>query len=151
MSQTITSNAIIQNKNQMKNFTLILLLVNIFCFSQSKEQRQALLDAKKNDTEYNYTNQDSTYNGHYALVMATSKFLSKKVTISVDYGERSTFFESNTERDENGKPIIFNTVVDALNYMKKNGWIFVDAYAISVGNQNVYHYLFEKDIKSINN
>ena len=128
----------------MKNTTL-LLLVNIFCFSQNKEQRQALLDAKKNGIEYIYKNQNSTYNGHYALVMATSKFLSKKVTISVDYGERSTFFENDTERDENGKPIVFNTVVDALNYMKKNRCNFLDAYAITVGNQNVYHYLFEKN------
>jgi hypothetical protein len=129
----------------MKNTTLLLLLVNIFCFSQRKEQRQALLDAKKNGIEYIYKNQNSTYNGHYALVMATSKFLSKKVTISVDYGERSTFFENDTERDENGKPIVFNTVVDALNYMKKNRCSFLDAYAITVGNQNVYHYLFEKN------
>jgi hypothetical protein len=128
----------------MKNTTL-LLLVNIFCFSQRKEQRQALLDAKKNGIEYIYKHQNSTYNGHYALVMATSKFLSKKVTISVDYGERSTFFENDTERDENGKPIVFNTVVDALNYMKKNRCNFLDAYAITVGNQNVYHYLFEKN------
>ena len=39
--------------------------------------------------------------------------------LSADYGERSTFFENDTERDENGKPIVFNTVVDALNYIKK--------------------------------
>jgi hypothetical protein len=32
-------------------------------------------------------------------------------------------------------------MIDALNFMSKNGFEFVNAYAITMGNQNVYHYL----------
>lgn len=123
----------------------LFLFLSTNCFAQTKEERQAILDARKKGIQLNYKNEDSTYNGHYAIVMATSKFLSKKVTITVDYGNRSGY----VERDENGEIIVFNTVVDALNYMYKKGWSFVDAYAITVGNQNVYHYLFEKNSKKI--
>ena len=39
------------------------------------------------------------------------------------------------------KQLIFNSMMDALNFMSKNGFEFVDAYAITSSNQNVYHYL----------
>ena len=47
-------------------------------------------------------------------------------------------------KDENGDKLIFNSMIDALNYMSKHGFEFVQAYAISVGGQNVYHYLLRR-------
>ncbi len=41
--------------------------------------------------------------------------------------------------------VIFNSMIDALNFMTKNGFEFVDAYAITVDNQNVYHYLLKNN------
>ena len=35
-------------------------------------------------------------------------------------------------------------MIDALNFMSKNGYDFVTAYAFAIGNQNVYHYLMRK-------
>jgi hypothetical protein len=35
-------------------------------------------------------------------------------------------------------------MVDALNFMSDNGYEFVTAYAITVGNSNVYHFLMKK-------
>ena len=129
----------------MKNILLVILLASITLInSQTKEERQAILDARKNGTELSIDKSQEEYEGYYALVLATGRLFSKKVTISIDYGKQTRFFQNTTERDENGKPIVFNTVVDALNYMKHNGWDFVDAYAITIGNQNVYHYLFER-------
>ena len=72
-------------------------------------------------------------------MLATGKFLSNEVDIRIDYGQDSSFFEETRIRDEYGKPITFNSVVDALNYMESIGWEYVNAYAITVGNQNVYH------------
>ena len=45
--------------------------------------------------------------------------------------------------DEEGKKIKFNSMIDALNYMGKFGWDFEQAYAVSMGNTNVYHFLLE--------
>jgi hypothetical protein len=38
-------------------------------------------------------------------------------------------------------------MVDALNFMSANGYEFVDSYAITVSNRNVYHYLLKKSYK----
>ncbi len=80
----------------------------------------------------------------YVRIVGTSKLLTTKLTIELDFGQRTKFFSSGKEtivKDEDGKAIDFNSMVDALNFMSKNGFEFVTAYAISVGNQNVYHYL----------
>ncbi len=39
-------------------------------------------------------------------------------------------------------------MIDALNYMGKFGWDFEQAYAVSMGNTNVYHFLLSRDITS---
>ena len=48
--------------------------------------------------------------------------------------------------DSNGKKIVFNSMVDGMNYMGKFGWKFAQAYAITIGQSNVYHWLLYKDI-----
>ncbi|HEX5172087.1 MAG TPA: hypothetical protein VFW11_23075 [Cyclobacteriaceae bacterium] len=80
----------------------------------------------------------------YCEILGTEKFLSTKVTITVDFGQKMKFFADNRMRDETGKPIVFNSMIDALNFMGKQGWEFAQAYAITISNQNVYHYLMKK-------
>lgn len=41
--------------------------------------------------------------------------------------------------DETGKNIVFNSMVDAMNFMGKLGWEFEQAYVVTMGGQNVYH------------
>ena len=84
----------------------------------------------------------------YVQIVGTSKLLSTKLTIEIDFGQNTKFFSTGKEtivKDENGKNLVFNSMIDALNFMTKNGFEFVNAYAISVSsNQNVYHYLLRK-------
>lgn len=80
----------------------------------------------------------------YVQIVGTSKLFSTKLTIQIDFGQRTKFFSSGTEtivKDENGKALDFNSMIDALNFMSKNGFEFVNAYVITISNQNVYHYL----------
>jgi hypothetical protein len=43
-------------------------------------------------------------------------------------------------RTGSDSPYVFNSIIDALNFMTKDGWEFVQAYAFSVGQSgNVYH------------
>lgn len=44
-------------------------------------------------------------------------------------------------RDDNNNRLVFNSMIDALNFMHVNGFEFVNAYAMAINNQNVYHYL----------
>lgn len=84
----------------------------------------------------------------YCMVLATQKFLSTKVSISIDFGQEQNFWRGGWRgerlRDEEGKIRNFNSVIDALNYMSNQGWLFVNAYAITVGQQNVYHYVLRR-------
>ena len=86
----------------------------------------------------------------YCLVLATAKFLSQKVTINIDFGQEITIwtmYKDKTVFDEfTGKMKSFNSIVDALNWMNSKGWEFLNAYVITVGNQNVYHYLMKRDL-----
>jgi len=81
----------------------------------------------------------------FCLVVGQSKVFSRKVTVTVDYGEKTGMFKDTRLRDEQtGKVAKFNSMVDALNYMSEKGWNFVNAYAITTGNQNVYHFLLKR-------
>lgn len=86
----------------------------------------------------------------YCQIVGTAKFLSKKVTITIDYGQETKFFQFQDTRikdETTGKVAVFNSMIDALNYMGEKGWEFVQAYAITLGNQNVYHFLLKKEIQ----
>jgi hypothetical protein len=86
----------------------------------------------------------------YCEVVGTEKFLSTKVNIVVDFGDRLKWFADNRMKDEKtGKPIVFNSMVDALNYMGRQGWVLAQAYPVTIQNQNVYHYLLERSIDSL--
>ena len=77
----------------------------------------------------------------------------KKITIELDLGEKQKLFENIVGKsplaDEDGKIIKFNSMIDALNHMAKDGWFFVNAYCITIGNgsQNIYHYVMRKKIE----
>lgn len=83
----------------------------------------------------------------YVDIVGTSRILSTKLTVDIDFGQENKLFSSNKDtriKDADGKNLIFNSMVDALNFMTKNGYEFVQAYAVVVSNQNVYHYLLRK-------
>lgn len=90
--------------------------------------------------------QDST-SWAYAELLGYKKFLSQKVLVEIDFGQASKFFQNDLIVDENGKAITFNSMVDAMNYMGKFNWEFVQAYIVTEGNQNVYHWLMKRAVK----
>lgn len=50
--------------------------------------------------------------------------------------------------DENGNVIVFNSMIDAMNYMGNLGWEFEQAYVVTVGSGStsslVYHWLLSR-------
>ncbi len=83
----------------------------------------------------------------YVQIVGTSRLLSNKVTVEIDFGqENSIWTGKDTElRDVNGKRIIFNSMIDALNFMTRHGYEYVDSYAISIStSQQVYHFLLRR-------
>lgn len=81
----------------------------------------------------------------YCELLGVGRIFSTKVTVSVDFGQSQ--FQNNTICDSvTGKRIIFNSMVDAMNFFGKLGWKLKQAYAASVGKQNVYHWLMCKEV-----
>lgn len=81
----------------------------------------------------------------YSELVGARKFLSPKVVVTIDYGQEAKFFSDQRIRDEEtGKVKNFNSMIDALNFMGEKGWEFVQAYILTEGNQNTYHWLLKK-------
>ncbi len=82
----------------------------------------------------------------YMQIVGTQKLLSTKVTIELDFGQTTNFWKTtdNQIRDENGKLMAFNSMIDALKFFSKYGYEFYAAYIVTISNQNVYHYLLRK-------
>ena len=80
----------------------------------------------------------------YVQLVGVSKLFSNKVVISIDYGQERKMSTDTRVKDENGKVLDFNSMIDALNFMSKQGYEFVNAYTITAGNQNVYNYIMRK-------
>lgn len=116
----------------MKRITFLIAFMFATTLSFSQEKTEL---SKKDASE------------EYCMILATSKLLSTKLTIEVDFGQEWSFWKDKRSlRDENGKKIVFNSVIDALNYMSADGWKFVNAYAITVSSQNVYHYVMRREL-----
>lgn len=97
-------------------------------------------------TAQNEQQQDTLDKFMYCQIVGTSKFMSSKVTIEIDFGQARGLWSDNRLRGEDGKPIVFNSMIDAMNWMGNDGWEFMQAYVLTVGQQNVYHWILKKNI-----
>jgi hypothetical protein len=120
----------------MRKLTIIILmLLSVNTFAQTINGMD--IGDLKNESEY-------------IQILGTSKLLSSKVTITIDFGQRNKLFSGKDDGrivDKNGKSIVLNSMIDAINFMSENGYVFVNAYAITIGNQNVYHYMMKRKSK----
>jgi hypothetical protein len=81
----------------------------------------------------------------YIMVVAGNKPFSKGIIIAIDYGQEFSWgTDSRVDDPLTGKPLKFNSVMAALNFMYSCGWEFQDAYSVTAGNANVYHYLMRR-------
>src|SRR5450432_4157642 len=76
----------------------------------------------------------------YCQVIATPRLLSNKVTIDIDFGEEKSFWRDCRLKAYDGRFKKFNTIIDALNYMGRDGWIFINAYPVIYQEQN-FHFV----------
>lgn len=81
----------------------------------------------------------------YCQLIVSPRLLSNKVTIDIDFGEEKSIWRDNRLKTYDGKLKKFNTVIDALNYMGRDGWIFINAYPVTVGTGVLYHFAFKKE------
>ena len=80
----------------------------------------------------------------YCEIMGISKPLSNKVTITIDFGQDTKFMEDKRLKDETGNPVVFNSMIDAMNFMGNDGWELAQAIYLTSGTTNVYHWILKK-------
>lgn len=84
----------------------------------------------------------------YLQIIGTSKFMSSKLNIRIDIGQRTKLISSNGDaagiKDANGEVLIFNSIIDALNFMSANGYELVTSNILAEQGENVYYYLMQK-------
>src|SRR4051812_41625496 len=64
----------------------------------------------------------------YGQTIATQRLLSNKVPIDIGFGEEKSFWRDTRLKTYDEKFKKFNTIIDALNFMGKEGWLFINAY-----------------------
>ena len=88
----------------------------------------------------------STTKFNYCEIVVTSDLMKMKIKIEIDFGQQRNYAPDNLYKDPStGKLMVFNSIVDALNYMGKDGWEFVQEY--TEGDRQIgviYHFLLKK-------
>ena len=87
---------------------------------------------------------DTSKVDQFCQVIATPRLLSNKVTIDIDFGDEKSVWRDTRLKTEGGKIKEFNTVIDALNYMGMEGWTFINAFPVRMGETEIYHFAFKK-------
>ena len=72
--------------------------------------------------------------------------MSRKIQVEIDFGQ-GLYRDQRIRDEETGKVKKFMSMIDAMNYMGDRGWEFIQAYAITYNNQNVYHYILKRPKK----
>ena len=71
---------------------------------------------------------------------------SSKLRISIDFGLQEWIKDGNYIVKENGVPTNFYSLLDAANYLGIYGWKLDNIYIHSFRNNEIYHWIFYKDI-----
>ena len=88
----------------------------------------------------------------YVQIIGEFKPFRTKLMIRIDFGQKIKLFSSGDEsfiKDKDGQVLDFNSMIDALNFMSKNGFEFVTAYVATIDTQNVYHYVLKNKKRTV--
>ena len=81
----------------------------------------------------------------YCEIVGTRNMASNKITITIDLGDKTKWFYENSVKDQKtGKNRVFNSMIDALNYMGRRKWELEQVYTFTNQNHHVVHYLLKK-------
>jgi hypothetical protein len=83
----------------------------------------------------------------YVQIIGTGRSLSTKVNVEIDFGQetKSISFKNGTSiKDERGRNVKFNSMMDALNFMSANGYAFQFAYTTNDKDDQAIYYILKK-------
>ncbi|MEO6524810.1 MAG: hypothetical protein ABIN91_24200 [Mucilaginibacter sp.] len=111
----------------MKKILFILLFSPVLSFAQEVDT----VKVKSHDV--------------YCIMNVAPKLTGSKVEVSVDFGQETKLFVQRL-KDENGNKIEFNSIVGALNYMARKGWMFANSYVLGAPGTSTVYYVMRRKI-----
>jgi hypothetical protein len=113
----------------------IFFSVSLFLLFTSPLSSQTVNDVPIKDIE-----------AKYIEIVGSKRSISSKMNIEIEFGQKGNLIGSNNTKikDENGERVLFNSMVDALNFMDKNGYEYLDSYITTFNDDNTYHYILKK-------
>lgn len=133
----------------MKKLLFSLLLMAGFCFGAAAQTEIPESGETVANTE------KGTFKVYCEIVSNVRNLFSNKTNVEFDFGQASKFWSNDRQIvDENGRPITFNSVLDAVNYMSYRGWVFEQMYIVqsmSKGDSGspAYHWIMSKEVSDI--
>lgn len=114
----------------MKKLLMLLFFFPCFGYSQIMVNEVDILQEKS---------------AYYIKIVGTAKNLTgTKILVSVDYGQPRKFLQSQAIKDKEGKAVVFNSTVEALNFFVENGYEYVNSMFYTIGTSNVEHILLRR-------
>ena len=113
---------------------LLILPVFVGCFFVSAQAQIFVEEVDINSLDLSYVQ----------IVGFNKAIFQQKIIVTVDYGQKTSFLESQLIKDAEGKQMIFNSMIDALNFMEANGWEYINNTEYTLGNAHVSHFLLKK-------
>lgn len=86
----------------------------------------------------------------YCEIVGIRRLFSSKYNVTIDFGqEGSWWFGRERILDERGKEKIFNSMIDALNYLSERGWELCQTYIVKENpdSETERHWILTKIIK----
>lgn len=84
----------------------------------------------------------------YCEMRGEPVFGGNKMTVTIDVGQERRNLEDLRLRDEEtGKIRVFNSMIEALNLMREEGWEFVQGYASFDGKYVMHHWILKRQKK----
>lgn len=136
-----------------KLFTILCIIISLNASSQGfgetyPPKNKTLNTTINQEILDQYMKKDtSNYKEVYCSIVGTGNFLQTKANIEIDFGQKQNYWKRDWLLDEKGEKIVFNSMIDALNYMNDYGWVLHSTMALSSGNKKVYHFVMKKNIK----
>lgn len=94
--------------------------------------------------QHSFAQTDSAKVEQFCQIIARPRLLSSQVTIDMDFGGVKKFWNDTRLKDQQGQLKKFNTVIDAMNYMSKEGWTFINAYPVKTYGVEIYHIAYKR-------
>ncbi len=91
--------------------------------------------------------QVADFNAEYIELMISTKMLSNKVMVAVDYGQPTKFIQSYKKMailNKDGSKSIWNGDIDALNWFFHNGYELWSTYTVETSGLVTVHHILKR-------